>query len=144
MPGSPEQGSVFGRWSLQSIGVYRPAGLNCRSLPCAPRMGETASTLGGHTQVLRVKAEIPHKPGPDLLPGLGGSPWGWGWLWFSGIIKDGGQYSGDLCELWVESDILSPWHWDLTQQPISSSAEMPQARQPTGWEMALSISRQAT
>lgn len=39
------------------------------------RMGETASTLGGHTQVLRVKAEIPHKPGPDLLPGLGGSPW---------------------------------------------------------------------
>lgn len=40
-------------------------------------MGETDSTLGGHTQVLRVKAETPHEPGPDLLPGLGGggSPW---------------------------------------------------------------------
>lgn len=38
-------------------------------------MGGTASTLGGHTHVLRAKAETPHKPGPDLLPGLGGSPW---------------------------------------------------------------------
>ena len=38
-------------------------------------MGGTASTLRGHTQVLRAKAETPHKPGPDLLPGLGGSPW---------------------------------------------------------------------
>ena len=37
-------------------------------------MGGTASTLRGHTQVLRAKAETPHKPGPDLLPGLGGSP----------------------------------------------------------------------
>ena len=94
--------------------------------------------------MLRAKAKTPQKLEPGPPSGLGGSPWGWGWLWFSGIIKDGGQYSGDLCELWVESDILSPWHWDLTQQPISSSAEMPQARQPTGWEMASSISRQAT
>ena len=45
------------------------------SIQGPPRMGETDSTLGGHTQVLRVKAEMPHEPGPDLLSGLGGSPW---------------------------------------------------------------------
>ena len=75
MPGSPAQGSVIGRRSLQSIGLCRPAGLNCRS---PPRTRETDSTLGGYTQVLRAEAETPQKPEPDLPSGFGGSPWGWG------------------------------------------------------------------
>ena len=93
------------------------------SIQESPRMWETDCTLGGYTQVLRVKAEMPHEPGPDLLPGLGGGLLGrWGRLLLAGIIKAGGRSSGDLCELWVESNILSPWHWDPTQQPVSCNA----------------------
>ena len=99
--------------------------------------GNTDSTLGGCTPGPRAKVDF-----------LGARPTSWSWRvswggrgWLCLTLGHGRWWQRYqvvfICELLLEADILlgslAP-RPGPTQQHVGSSARMPQAKQPTGWE----------
>ena len=139
MSGSPAWGSGIRGRSPQSIWLWRPAGLDCRSSTGlgeaeTPFLEDAHNVL--HVPGPRAKAVTSQEPRPDLPASLGGCPGeagcGHGSPWGSGD-------SEECSSTWTleEADVLlgsSAPRPGPTQQPVGSSPGRPQAKQLTGWE----------
>ena len=148
MSGSPAWESGIRRRSSQSIWLWRPVGLECMRSSTGLRETETPLSEGAHkvsrALELREKKWLHRNLGqtyPWALEGLlrrhvsavahcGGKDTGGGVPW---------EYSFAWALLEVTILALRP---GPTQQPASSSAGTPQAKQPIGWNTAPPISRQ--
>lgn len=116
------RGQSLGGGASRALGFTGQQGLTAGASPVPPGWGKQPPPSEDTHRCSGWKLRFHTNLGQTYFLVLEGLLGRWGQLWVSGIIKAGGWYSGDLCECWVESDILSPWHWDPTQQPVSSNA----------------------
>ena len=147
MSGSPVWRSGIRRRRPQSIWLWRPVGLECRS----------STGLGEETPLIKATHEVSHAMGPRAKHWLHKSL-GWTWLQAlecilgrrgSAVAHCGDNDTGSRCSrkyslAWAlpEVMILAP-RPSPTQQPPGSSVQMPQIKEPTGWDTDPPISRQA-
>ena len=139
MSGSPAWGSGIRRRSPQSIWLWRLAVLEFRS---CTGLGETETPLLEGTpkvsQALKPRAKqwLHRSLGQIYLKVLGVSWGGRGQLWTSAWARTFmAEALREYSTVWAlpEVAILAP-RPGPNQQPAGSSAGMPQAKQPTGWE----------
>ena len=132
-------GSGIGRRSPQSIWLWRPVRLECRS---SRGLGETENPLleSAHkvSRALgpRAKQWLHRSLGQTYLQVLKGLLRRWRSTATHHEGKDpGGRGPSEYSLAWTLLEVtilaLRP---GLTQQPAGSSAGMPEAKQPTGWE----------
>ena len=147
--GSPVWGSGIRRRSPQSIWLWRPAGLNCRS---STGVGETETPQWEDAHKFscapgpRAKLVTSKEPGPDLPSGLQGSPMEGGCSCGSLLGHKGGWWTYPGLLIWRLTSCLGHLHQYL---PSPKSLQAPvlgciRPKNQKGRNTVPLINRQAT